>query len=58
MARTTRRAYTGSKRFDASCRNHGGCPWCERNRLYADRRARTVADEQIEDYNEGEDNGE
>lgn len=26
-------AYTGSKRFDKSCRCHGGCPHCEGNRL-------------------------
>lgn len=28
-----RKDYTGSKRFDKSCRNHGGCPWCESSRL-------------------------
>lgn len=27
-----RKPYTGSKVFDPSCRNHGGCPWCEENR--------------------------
>lgn len=32
MSRTRKRAYTGSKRFDRSCRNHGSCPWCTRNR--------------------------
>jgi hypothetical protein len=32
MSRTIRKPYTGSKRFDRTCRNHGGCPWCERNR--------------------------
>ena len=25
---------SGSKRFDWSCRNHGGCCYCEENRLY------------------------
>ena len=29
-----RKPYTGSKRYFASCRNHGGCPWCERNRRH------------------------
>ena len=29
-----RKHYRGSKRFDLSCRNHNGCPWCEGNRLY------------------------
>lgn len=27
-----RKPYRGSKVFDASCRNHGDCPWCYRNR--------------------------
>ena len=57
MARTTRRAYTGSKRFDASCRNHGSCPYCERSRTHFDTRARYIADEKIEEW-EDEDNGE
>lgn len=29
-----RRPYTGSKAIDRTCRNHGGCPWCEENRKY------------------------
>ena len=29
-----RKPYHGSKAIDPSCRNHGGCPWCEGNRLY------------------------
>ena len=27
-----RKPYRGSKAIDPSCRNHGGCPWCEGNR--------------------------
>ena len=27
-----RKPYHGSKAFDPSCRNHGGCQWCEENR--------------------------
>ena len=27
-----RKPYYGSKNFDRTCRNHGGCPWCEENR--------------------------
>jgi len=26
--------YYGSKVYFASCRNHGGCPWCEENRKF------------------------
>ena len=29
-----RKPYTGSKEFFGSCRNHGGCPWCEENRRH------------------------
>lgn len=29
-----RKPYYGSKAFDKTCRNHGGCPWCEENRKY------------------------
>lgn len=29
-----RKEYRGSKQFDATCRNHAGCPACEENRLY------------------------
>ena len=29
-----RKKYYGSKAIDTSCRNHGGCPWCEENRKH------------------------
>lgn len=29
-----RKPYTKAKAIDRTCRNHGGCPWCEGNRLY------------------------
>ena len=29
-----RKEYTGSKAIDRTCRNHGGCPWCEENRKH------------------------
>lgn len=29
-----RKSYRKSKSFDRSCRNHGGCPYCESGRLY------------------------
>jgi hypothetical protein len=38
-----RRPFRGSKAFDSSCRNHGGCPWCEGNRLRSQRRAQLAA---------------
>lgn len=29
-----RKPYYDSRRFDATCRNHGSCPWCKGNRLH------------------------
>lgn len=35
-----RKPYRRSKAFDATCRNHGSCPWCRENRLHATRKRR------------------
>jgi len=45
-----RKQYRKSAAFDTSCRPHGGCPWCERNRKFNDMKKRTAADEQVRDY--------
>lgn len=29
-----RKPYYRAKRIDPTCRNHGTCPWCMKNRLY------------------------
>lgn len=29
-----RKPYTGAQAIDRTCRNHGTCEYCERNRLY------------------------
>ena len=29
-----RKPYRGSKAFDKTWRNHGGCDWCRENRLH------------------------
>ena len=29
-----RKPYSGAKAVDCTCRNHGSCPWCRRNRLF------------------------
>lgn len=50
MSRTRKRSYTKSKRFDRSCRNHGTCRWCERNRLCAAHRRENAADDQLDDF--------
>ena len=33
-----RKKYRGAKSVSSSCRNHGGCPWCEENRTYQQRK--------------------
>lgn len=33
-----RKEYRGAKSVCSSCRNHGGCPWCEGNRTYKGRK--------------------
>lgn len=32
MGKTFKDGYTGTKRWDKSCRNHGECNWCHGNR--------------------------
>jgi len=51
--KTYKRLYSGSRRFDSSCRNHGGCGWCKGNRTFFDRRARTHAELEIKEYEQG-----
>lgn len=41
-----RKPYYHSGRFDRSCRPHGGCPWCERNREHATKVRELAAEEQ------------
>ena len=33
-----RKEYHGAKAVDSACRNNGGCPYCESNRLYVNRK--------------------
>ena len=45
--KSKRRPYYGAKAVDSSCRNHGGCPWCEGNRMYRTNRLKEAAEEQF-----------
>ena len=45
-----RKPYTGSKDFDKTCRNHGGCPWCEENRKYKNIKRIQSMDSQLLEY--------
>ena len=38
MSRTKRKAMTGSKAIDGSCRNHGTCPYCTKGRQHKHKR--------------------
>lgn len=39
-----RKQYYGAKAVDSTCRPHGGCPWCEGNRLHKHQRRMGVYD--------------
>ena len=46
-----RKAHKGSKVFDRTCRNHGGCDWCLENRLYKNlKRIQSANDKSTLDY--------
>jgi hypothetical protein len=45
-----RKQYTKSQAFDASCRCHGGCSYCEGNRTFFDKKRRKRADEEIKEW--------
>lgn len=43
-----RKEYHGSKAFDATCRSHGGCPYCESGRKHKLRVADVDFAEQVD----------
>lgn len=42
-----RKEYHGAKAVDSTCRNNGGCPHCESNRLHSSRKRLTAAEDQM-----------
>ena len=38
------------KSIDKTCRNHGGCPWCEGNRLNKYRNLDKISKKEIKDF--------
>jgi hypothetical protein len=44
-----RKPYYRSQRFDKSCRPHGGCPWCESNRLHKYKVKEIDCEQQLEE---------
>ena len=47
-----RKPYTGSKAIDCTCRNHGSCEWCERNRLYQRLKVEEASRQALEEMKE------
>ena len=49
-----RKPYKGSKAIDGTCRNHGGCPWCEENRKhkFRDKHPKEIGDDIGHEYDE------
>ena len=45
-----RKPYYGSKAIDKTCRNHGGCSWCEENRKHKFIVREQKAKEQLTEY--------
>lgn len=44
-----RKHYRGSKRFDYSCRNNNGCPWCEGNRTHKHKKKEQEYNEKLKE---------
>ena len=53
ISREHRRQWRGSKLIEKSCRNHGTCQWCQRNRNRKKRIAKIRINELIKDYENG-----
>lgn len=47
-----REPYRKSRRFDSSCRNHGNCPWCSRNRQIQKKRESVEVEQAMKEVEE------
>lgn len=45
-----RKEYHGAKAIDKMCRNHGGCPWCEENRIFKNKQKEKISEEKLNQY--------
>lgn len=50
-----KRPYRKSRAFDASCRSHGGCPYCMSNRMHKYHKRDVDAKQQQRDLKESQD---
>lgn len=48
-----RKKYYGAKRYDPSCRNHGGCPFCESGRLRYKKKIKDKIKDNLKEIVEG-----
>lgn len=48
-----RKPYRGAKSIDRTCRNHGGCPCCEENRLHKNKKRLYSVNEKVKEFNNG-----
>ena len=51
-----RKLYRGVKAFDSSCRNHGSCLWCKRNRKRIDFKLQSVVEDEMNEFSKEEGN--
>ena len=47
-----RKPFHGAKAVDSTCRNHGGCPWCEGNRKHKYDKAEQAAKDKLKELEE------
>lgn len=45
-----RKPYYRSGRFDPTCRPHGGCPYCRRNRKHKHKKKESACKDQEKEY--------
>ncbi len=48
-----RKSYRGAKAIDRTCRNHGSCDWCKRNRTHKNEKRKLKSQQKMEDWNYG-----
>ena len=53
LSREHRRQLRGNKLYFNSCRNHGTCQWCQRNRNRKKRIAKIRINELLKEYDNG-----
>ena len=54
MGKEHRKPYHGAKAVDPTCRNHGGCPYCEGNRLISRKRKEQASKDKLNEFEKGD----